>query len=310
MTKTRIEWTDKVWNPVTGCTKVSSGCKNCYAEAVANRFWAGEKYAYRKFSDVRCHPERLDAPLHWKQPKRVFVNSMSDLFHEKVPFEFIDKVFVIMSQCPQHTFQVLTKRPERMLEYFESLKHPDACFRGEAAAEWLLGVVGWDRWSDGVDKASNFMRSVYNARPNVWLGVSVEDQATANERIPILLETPAAHRFVSCEPLLGPVSIHEKWTMSCLGCGNKGSGGTIPLLHPQDLCNLACVKRGEGPSIDWLIVGAESGPHARPMNIDWLASIVQQCRDAKVPVWVKQDNGPQPGMQGRIPNELWIKEMP
>jgi protein gp37 len=173
---TKIEWTDATWNPVSGCTKVSAGCKNCYAE----REWPRltrliPAYAGREFSDVRCHPERLDQPICWKRPRKVFVNSMSDLFHSAVPDDFIDMVFAAMAIAKQHVFQVLTKRPERMLDYMCNLnKRPN-----------LSGVC----------------------LPNVWLGVSIEDQATANERIPLLLQTPAAKRFLSIEPMLEPIDL-------------------------------------------------------------------------------------------------------
>ena len=217
---TKIEWTDEVWNPVTGCDKVSQGCKNCYAERIAERFW-GE----RKFTDVQCHPERLDIPLHWRKPRRVFVNSMSDLFHEDVTDEFITEVWNVMHDTPQHIYQILTKRPERM--------------------QWLTH----QQWGDHL------------VEPNVWLGVSCEDQKTAYERIPLLLQAPAAVRFVSLEPLLGPIDLlaifgHDLYAM------NKG--------------------------LDWVIVGGESGPHARPMHPDWARSIRDQCVEAGVPFFFKQ----------------------
>jgi len=241
VTKSRIAWTERVWNPVTGCTKVSAGCKNCYAEAIAHRYW-GE----RKFADVRTHPERLDAPLHWRKPSRVFVNSMSDLFHEDVPDEFIMEVFNMMAAAKQHTFQILTKRPRRMSELLQN-------------------------W--GVEF------------PNVWLGVSVENQEQALSRIPYLIATPASVRWLSVEPLLGPMAFSA---------------------------NLKTVKMGATMyrSIDWVVVGGESGANHRPMEMAWLESVVRQCRDSWVPVFVKQDSGRFPGKQGRIPNELWIKEYP
>lgn len=175
---TKIQWTDETWNPVTGCTKVSQGCKHCYAERVFPRAYAKTG---RCFTDVRTHPERLDQPLRWKKPRRVFVNSMSDLFHEDVPDEFIDKVWEIMANAPDHTFQILTKRPARML----------AWTGGVDAGKWPMWLLPWPL-------------------PNVWLGVSVEDQATADERIPPLLRTAAAVRFISLEPCLGPVDL-SKW---------------------------------------------------------------------------------------------------
>jgi protein gp37 len=217
---TKIEWSDRVWNPVTGCTKVSPGCKNCYAETIAHRFWGA-----RKFTDVRCHQDRLDEPLHWKKPARVFVNSMSDLFHEDVPDSFLAAVFHTMAQASWHTFQVLTKRPERM-------------------REWLSRTVA--------------------PRPqtNIWLGVSVENQETANDRIPILLRTPAAVRFLSIEPLLEPVHLEYEWL-----------GKTLSHLNAV---------------IDWVIVGGESGPKARHFDVDWARSIRDECRAANVAYFLKQ----------------------
>ena len=192
MSTTNIEWADRVWNPVTGCTKVSPGCKHCYAEGVAHRFWAtqypaveietggpaGTMSRARKFTDVMTHPDRLLEPLSWRKPARVFVNSMSDLFHEDVPDDFIDAVWGTMAKCPQHTFQILTKRADRMKAYFDKVVADGRALFGEGR---------------------------YVPRSNVWLGVSVEDQQRADERIPLLLQTPAAVRFISAEPLLGPV---------------------------------------------------------------------------------------------------------
>lgn len=230
---TKIQWTDKVWNPVTGCTKVSAGCKNCYAERIAGRRLPAGGFVDRAFTDVRCHPERLDAPLRWRKPRRVFVNSMSDLFHEDVPAQFIGNVFNVCSRCPQHTFQVLTKRPERMRRIIGAVPPP----------------------------------------PNVWLGVSVEDQATADERIPLLLQTPAAVRFVSYEPALGPVRLTSI---------TDGTFGRDALRVDDN--SLGWPEK----HIDWVIVGGESGPGARPCDVAWVRSVVEQCRAAGVPCFVKQ----------------------
>ncbi len=163
MSDTKIEWATKVWNPVTGCSKVSAGCKNCYAETNAKRFWGK-----RKFTDVQCHEDRLMDPLHWKKPQRIFVNSMSDLFHPDVPFEFIYRVYHFMMGIPRHTYMILTKRPERAIEFFEWWTKPNR----------PMGV-----------------QPIWEYK-NIWLGVSVEDQKTADERIPLLLQTPAALVFV------------------------------------------------------------------------------------------------------------------
>lgn len=228
MATTKIEWADKVWNPVTGCTKVSEGCRNCYAELMASRFWKD-----RKFTDVRCHPERLGQPLDWGKPSRVFVNSMSDLFHKDVPFEFIDEVFHIMRVAEHHTFMVLTKRPEIMLKFIDWQKKNTVKFDWEAAHK------------------------------NVWLGVSVENQKTADQRIPLLLQTPAAVRFVSCEPLLGEVDL-KGWIYKN-GMWVNGQN-----------------------RINWVIVGGESGKNARPMDESWVQKIQHQCILAHVPFFFKQ----------------------
>ena len=204
-TRTTIEWTDATWNVVTGCSKVSPGCKNCYAEAVANRFWAkqyppipsvvnGEPDGRdRRFTDVQCHPDRLEQPLHWRKPQRIFVNSMSDLFHEDVPDEFIFQVFGVMFLAKQHTFQILTKRAERML---------DCCLR---AAKDPTSYI-W-AWASELQQGSvDVPQTITFPLSNVHLGVSVENQKYADERIPKLLQTPAAKRFVSYEPALGPIN--------------------------------------------------------------------------------------------------------
>ena len=242
MSKTKIEWTDRVWNPVTGCTKVSQGCKNCYAETIAKRFWGD-----RLFSDVQCHPDRLSQPERWRKPAKVFVNSMSDLFHEQVSDHFIDHVFNIMAGC-DHTFQILTKRPERMMEYMTRISQ---------------------------------VAKIDYAWPNVWLGVSVEDQATADERIPLLLQTPAAVRFVSCEPLLGPVDLNKKFI--CPECGGAGFEDSV-------YCSFCTGAQAISPiyRLDWVICGGESGPHARPMHPDWASSLRDQCQAAGVPFFFKQ----------------------
>lgn len=237
MSDTKIEWATKVWNPLRGCSKVSEGCRNCYAIRVAHRF-GGVGMPYEGLTQVgtggpnwtgkiKLAPDMLNHPLDWKKPQRVFVNSMSDLFHPEVPFEFIEEVFETMALAKQHTFQILTKRPGRMLDFFK--------------------------------------RCVYNVHfpgndplRNVWVGVSVEDQKAADERIPLLLQAPAAVRFLSCEPLLGQLDLTR--------------------IH-------------SGPNeetIDWMIVGGESGPGARPMHPDWTRSLRDQCTSAGVPFFFKQ----------------------
>ena len=261
-----IEWTDTTWNPVTGCTKVSPGCAHCYAETFAERWRGVPGHPYEQGFDLKLWPERLSLPLSWKKPRRVFVNSMSDLFHEDVPFEFIDRVFAVMALCPQHTFQVLTKRPERMAEYTSDHKVAariwDACL---AMNDEICRAV-----PRTIDTRNLDHQCVVWPLPNVWLGTSVERQQEADERIPHLLKCPAAVRFLSCEPLLGPLDLS-----AFFGGPYVGLPGDV--VHPN-----------WNAGIDWVIVGGESGPGARPCRVEWIRSIVRQCKSAGVPVFVKQ----------------------
>ena len=227
--RTAIEWTDATWNPVTGCTKISPGCKHCYAERLALRLRAMGVPRYHDGFRVTLHPDQLAQPLRWRQPRRVFVNSMSDLFHEAVPDEFIHRVFEVMEQSPQHIFQILTKRAERLAELAPQLNWPS----------------------------------------NVWQGVSVENQDYV-WRIELLRQVHVSVRFLSVEPLLGPIS------------------------------HLAL----EG--ISWVIVGGESGPHHRPIDPAWVRDIRDQCRKARVPFFFKQWGGRTPKAGGRrLDGRLW-----
>lgn len=259
MTKTSIEWTDSTWNPVRGCSKVSAGCQSCYAMKAAHRF-SGPGRPYEGLTQlvkgkgpqwtgvVRVVPEKLIEPLTWREPRRVFVNSMSDLFHEEVPTSFIAHVFAVMSACPRHTFQVLTKRPARMAAVLSS---PEFW-----AMVWGFGMEEYWTSSDLVridELGPGFPLA------NVWLGTSVEDQAAADARLPHLLATPAAVRFLSCEPLLGPVDL----------------AGWIRSEFTE-------------PGIGWVIIGGESGPGARPCDVGWIRSLLGQCADAGVAPFVKQ----------------------
>jgi protein gp37 len=250
--KTEIEWTDSTWNPTTGCTKVSSGCDHCYAEKITERF-----HGKGSFAEVKLHPDRLDKPLHWKKPRRIFVNSMSDLFHQDVPDEFIEKVFVVMASTPQHTYQILTKRHARMRSVLKEMTARRESGAVLSSREWPLR--------------------------NVWLGVSVESQQWADIRIPALLETPAAVRFLSCEPLLGPVDL-SAWldTPPSCGCGvaPDGAPGAIG-------CSAECVEP-EPSGLGWCIVGGESGLGSRPMHPQWARSLRDQCVQAGVPFLFKQ----------------------
>lgn len=258
---TKIEWTNATWNPTLGCSRVSPGCDNCYAVRVAARQmqeahkgltaggdWTGE---------VRCMPERLEQPLRWRDSRMVFVDSMSDLFHPAVPQEFIERVFSVMDEAQRHTFQILTKRPQRMAGLLRSDNNT------------------WPVWP----------------LPNVWLGVSVEDQRYADLRISHLLATPAAVRFLSIEPLLSPVDI-TPW----IETGHDRGG------------------------IDWVIVGGESGPGARPMRPDWVRALRDQCDTAGVPFFFKQAGavlGREWGCSDRsggkideFPREFRVREFP
>jgi protein gp37 len=262
MAKSKIEWTERTWNPVRGCTKISPGCKHCYAETFAERWRGIPGHPYEQGFDLRLVPHKLDEPLHWKTPARVFVNSMSDLFQEGVPFEYIDRVFAVMALCPQLTFQVLTKRPHRMLEYFKAERRSYIANAADALGcsqnDWYIKIVPihTDRWP----------------LPNVWLGVSAEDQTRANERIPQLLRTPATVRFVSYEPALEAID----FTAVKIACA-------------WNAMHCACSAEDCGhPKLDWIIVGGESGPSARPFNINWARSAVRQCKESSVACFVKQ----------------------
>jgi len=231
--RSTIEWTDATWNPVTGCSKVSTGCKHCYAERLARRLQAMGALRYRNGFTVTLHPAVLDLPKRWRQPRMVFVNSMSDLFHESVPLEFIQRVFATMRACPQHTFQVLTKRSARLRDLAQYL-------------DWA---------------------------PNIWMGVSVENRRVIH-RIHDLQAVPAYVRFLSCEPLLGPLD-------------------DLPL-----------------DGIHWVIVGGESGPGARPMQAAWVRAIRDQCRRAHVPFFFKQWGGVRKDLTGRELDGCAYDEMP
>lgn len=240
MGKTDIEWADKVWNPVTGCTKVSEGCRNCYAERIARRFW-GE----RKFTDVRRHKERLSEPFHWKKPQYIFVNSMSDLFHPDVSDSWIDSIFAAMARAYWHTFLILTKRPERMRSYIKYIE-------AEMDNDFAYSNNHW--------QSDDTWRPIGTILDNIWFGVSAENQKTADERISILLRIPAAKRFVSVEPMLDKIDI-RKYLMYSLGddeqpipspmldwviCGGETGPGARP-MHPdwvrslRDQCQAAGV---------------------------------------------------------------------
>jgi protein gp37 len=338
MGTTEIEWTESVWNPVRGCSHVSEGCRNCYAERQAARFAGkGQPYAGlvefgerirrpRWTGDVRFVPEMLEVPLRWRKPRQVFVNSMSDLFHEGVSDGEVFAVWRIMAMCQQHVFQVLTKRPQRMLEWFQKLadvepfdvdvslaRGPDetrkkhSSGRAHLFADWLetLGppppgaaYPTYD-WADGPRWWSTVL-------PNLWLGVSVEDQATAEERIPLLLQTPASLRWVSCEPLLGEIVLDH------LDADRSHPTGSFYQLNALTGRNTDMGRpcRDAERVLDWVVVGGESGPGARPMNPEWVLSIRDQCTSAGVPFFFKQWGGVRKKAAGRLLDGREWGEMP
>lgn len=307
-----IEWTDETWNPVTGCNKVSQGCKHCYAEREWDRLSANSKataYAGRVFTDVRDHPERLAAPLRWTRPRKVFVNSMSDLFHETLPFEFIAAVFGAMALSPAHTFQVLTKRPRRMGEFFDWLEREGSRVGGPVplcVTHWLH-IAGADH---GLKRAVDACLAAPPAWPlaNLWLGVSVEDQAAANERVPLLLRTPAALHWVSAEPLLGPVDLGDWMIPEYPNC----SGFTQSATMEDGYCS-RCGGHVSDPvhasplgTVKWVVAGGESGPKARPAHPGWARSLRDQCMRASVPFVWKQWGAWRPICQG---GDAWERSL-
>lgn len=289
--KSPIQWTEHTWNPLAGCTIKSPGCLRCYAakmsgrlEAMGQAKYAGttiKKGSQRIFNGLINYDEQaLFEPLKRKKPTTYFVNSMSDLFWgdeedleaaqrlgvenpRAVPFEFIDKVFAVMALSPQHTFQVLTKRPQRMVSYFDE-GSSDYPFLRAVTNEEATGIDAWF----AVEMAKWAGRSeIDGPLPNVWLGVSVEDQKRADQRIPLLLQTPTAVRFLSVEPLLGPIEFSN-------------------VSRRPDAVQVLGRPALEG--INWVIIGGESGSGARPMSIEWVRSILAQCKAVGVPAFVKQ----------------------
>lgn len=236
MGTTKIEWCDKTWSPITGCSPVSEGCNKCWARRMATRFRGRFGYPADEPFRVTFHEKRLDEPMRWRKPQRIFVCSMADLFHEDVPIAWQWRIVTTLRHCPQHTFLLLTKRPERMADVVRSLR----------SAGW----VGVGKWPEDY--------------PHVHLGVTVENDRNLN-RIMVLLSIPAAKRFVSCEPMLGPVDF------AALPDVQDKHGVYV---KPLDL-------------LDWVIVGCETGPGARPTQPEWIRSVYEQCRAAGVPLFIK-----------------------
>jgi protein gp37 len=266
-TNSKIEWTDATWNFVRGCTRISDGCLHCYIDStppfrMARNFFNDPGIGGKTI--ISLHPDKLNDPLSWRNSRRVFVNSLSDLFHEDVPEPLIAKAFAVMAATPQHSYQILTKRPARMRSVLSSqrfLAGVESEFRTLARERPKLAPADW-KWP----------------LPNVWMGVSAENQQWADIRIPMLLETPAAVRFVSAEPLLGPVDLRR---LSVRGRTVDALGG--------DVSDAAGVVFTGTPSVlDWVIVGGESGRKARAMDTAWVAAVVDQCATAHAQVFVKQ----------------------
>ena len=337
--RTGIEWTDATWNPIVGCSVVSPGCTNCYAMKMAARIEAmqpGTHYAGTTQASkagavwtgkLKFAPDSvLTQPLRWRRPRKIFVNSMGDLFHEDVPDEWIDRVFAIMALCPQHTFQVLTKRSARMRAYFSDPKQSARVviamgeiiiasqgaehgpYQGEAARLAAFRM----RALDIIGPSGNLPLVL----PNVWLGVSAEDQRRADERVPDLLATPAAIRFVSAEPLLGPLDLTRVGTMASIRAAMPGliereergrpregngsvsgfqieavglAGSSIEYFQtPDHMGGFSAASPRRFDRLDLVIVGGESGRNARPMHPDWARSLRDQCAAARTAFFFKQ----------------------
>lgn len=289
---THIEWTEATWNVVTGCTKVSAGCDHCYIERTPPFRMAGRKFdkpGTGGTTSVQLHPERLTLPLKWRKPRRIFVNSLSDLFHDDVPDKYIAEVFACMGLAEWHVFQLLTKRHARMRSLLGSPTFRVAVL--DAAYRMVLDSLDvparaknpyWARYSAALNGHG---AAIAWPLPNVWLGVSVEDQQWADIRIPALLDTPAAVRWLSCEPLLGPLNLTGGGTQQTYWLTGRPYWG-----EPEPIGGGTILGRAPliGPRLDWIVVGGESGPGARPMELDWARSLVEQCRSAGTPVFVKQ----------------------
>jgi protein gp37 len=323
---TPIEWTDATWNPSRGCTRVSEGCRHCYAEGIAARF-SEPGQPFHKFADrdrpgskwtgkVAIAQNVLLTPTRWRVPRRIFVNSMSDLFHEDLPDADIDRVFAVMALSPQHIFQVLTKRAARMRAWFEERWLPARAHTVQFAGQDIMQIPaqthGETRHDQVLLAAERIMQAWPDAvanrhytpagqsvavaagwpLPNVWVGVSVESQAEADRRIPDLMATPAAVHFLSCEPLLELVRVPSYW----LRYAHRDRRA-----HP---------KAYPDRRIDWVIVGGESGVGARPMDIEWARSLHDQCRAANVPYFMKQMGGAVKARMPPIPADLLVRQFP
>lgn len=283
MSKSNIEWTDRTWNPVIGCSKISTGCNNCYAEKMAHRLKAMGTKGYENEFAVTLHPDRIDDPLKRRKPTVYFVCSMGDLFHDDVPFEFIDKILTTILRSPRHTYLILTKRPERMKEYF---------------TKWHQDY----EMDDAEAYASCRPPAIYDGKiKNLWLGVTAENQEHADKRIPILLDTPAFKRFVSIEPMLSKINLFglmpsrerdDKLSSVQLSMG-------VDAVYDDRLYINALrgeskwYHRGENienqtNKLDWVICGGETGAYARGLHPDWVRSLKDQCEETQTPFFFKK----------------------
>ena len=315
--QTKIAWTDATWPVVAGCTKVSPGCQSCYAvrdswrlghnpnaavraayEGTVEKLelFNGAPYATYEWSGVvRPLPERLDWPLRWRKPRRIFVSNMGDLFHELVPHLFIAAVFGVMAATPRHAFQVLTKRPAAAIEWFGFVDHmaelackvfPDESLNWRRHHVLRAADIRFaDRWLPSIPKDPQW------PLPNVWLGVTAENHEMSDQRIPILLQVPAAGRLVSCEPLLGPVDLTRTYTGMYPEDGRRHGKTAMQLL-------------------DWVIVGGETGPRARPMQIEWVRAIRDQCQAAGLKFFFKGMGRVWELTKQPVPEDLMVREWP
>lgn len=279
--KSAIEWTGATWNPVTGCTKVSPACAHCYIERTPP-FRINHRKFVRGHIPIQFHENRLEQPLRWTKPRRIFVNSLSDLFHSDVADSQISHIFAVMAVASHHTYQILTKRPDRMRSYFTN----------PSTRQCVADLIGWNHGRGDIARAVLGMKFGLDAQTawplkNVWLGVSVENQHFADERIPLLLDTPAAVRFISAEPLLGPLDLTAvRWKGAAVDV-LRGGFWRLPGRRDDGY-----VDFNDFPAtLDWVIDGAESGPDHRQSNHDWFRSLRDQCTASGVSYFHKQNGG-------------------
>jgi protein gp37 len=289
------KWWDKSWNPITGCSPVSEGCRNCWAKKMVARF--PKLHGISDFGAIRIHPERLGDPFHWKKPRRIFVSILGDLFHYSAPFEFIDEIIKIIYHNPNHIFMILTKRPARMAEYFNGLA---SAIQGSEAFERMFRA---GHYTEEFCHAAMIYRKGYSL-PNLWLGVTAETQAAADERIPILLQIPAAKKFISIEPMLSHIDLkihlwekngkYSEW-IDWVICG-KENGRPAAKVNPMApwLCkNQGIQNCHECPDFQ---CGDNITPGIRPMDLDWARDLRNQCKIAGIPFFFKN---------GELDGKIW-----